>query len=128
MPQLSQGGYFRERDFNKIAIELDRKERSLLQAGGAGTSASGRSSYVDQNGNYSVDVIRVALAKARLDLVRVGGDQCRKILGSKPLEEAAEGIIVGTGAHWFSLRKLRTPSSGGSIDWYNVDSCLQRGP
>ena len=73
-------------------------------------------------------MIRVALRKARLQLLRVGGEECREKLGGVALEVAAEGIIVGTGNHWFGLRKLRTPSSGGRMDWYNVDSCLLRGP
>ena len=73
-------------------------------------------------------MVRVALRKARLELLRVGGEECREKLGGKSLEDTAEGIIVGTGSHWFGLRKLRTPSSGGRMDWYNVDSCLLRGP
>ena len=47
---ILQGGYFREVDFNRIAIDLDRQERSLLEAGDAGLPPPGRSNYVDRAG------------------------------------------------------------------------------
>lgn len=98
---LLQMPLFTERSFQDIAQKLDAEERRLF-----GMPTGAASENVGRGGNWSVQVIIGALAKAGLNTDFFGGDKSHTL----PL---LEGIICNRAEHWLALRCL-----GSGRDWY----------
>lgn len=123
---LLQGPYFTTDVLGEIAQELDLQEQAL---GGLEEQApddllssvmgyppnhrASRSSNVDEAGNFSIQVLRVALQRLHaLDLEpwfqRAGEQQAKD-----PSHYRA--FIVNRREHWFTIRKIRN-------NWWNLNS------
>lgn len=106
---LLQGNIFSAVHLSEIAQELDYAEASIM--GGR----SGTSSNVDDSGNFSIQVLRMALNRhSGIDLVPLFGGSSGS---TDPL--AAEGFVVNRAEHWFTLRKVRDK-------WWNLNSTAER--
>lgn len=96
-----------------IAQELDEQERSIITPTAEMYSPQTElSSNVDESGNFSIQVLRVALERYHnIDLVpwhfkSEGAD-------SDPL--AQQGFVVNRSEHWFTIRKINNT-------WWNLNS------
>lgn len=96
-----------------IAQELDEQERSIISPNADVYSPQTElSSNVDESGNFSIQVLRVALERYHnIDLVpwhfkSEGAD-------SDPLTQ--QGFVVNRSEHWFTIRKINNT-------WWNLNS------
>lgn len=95
-----------------IAQELDEQERSIISPTDVYSPRSEQSSNVDESGNFSIQVLRVALERYHnIDLVpwhfkSEGAD-------SDPLQQ--QGFVVNRSEHWFTIRKIKD-------NWWNLNS------
>jgi Ataxin-3 len=108
---LVQGRAFTEMDLAEIAQGLDMQERSL---GLSATMGPGTSSNVDSTGNFSIQVLRVALQKSHGMELASWTDELKDL---NPLRE--DGFVVNRREHWFALRNI-----GGR--WWNLNSTMER--
>lgn len=111
---LVQEQFFDPVYLSTIARELDEEEESIVQSGGVdaryGCSYK-KSSNVDESGNFSIQVLSVALKRTNnIDL-----EQNSKTFD--PLKEF--GFIVNRSKHWFTIRKIRNK-------WWNLNSTLEK--
>lgn len=110
---LLQDDFFSAVNLAEVAQELDAQERSIL---GGSTFSFAPSSNVDESGNFSIQVLRLALQRYNgVDLVpwhfkSEGAD-------SDPL--AQQGFVVNRSDHWFTIRKIKS-------NWWNLNSTLER--
>lgn len=110
---LLQDDFFSAINLGEIAQELDEQERLIL---GEASSSFAQSSNVDESGNFSVQVLRLALQRYNgVDLVpwhfkSEGAD-------SDPLDQ--QGFVVNRSAHWFTIRKINQ-------NWWNLNSTLEK--
>jgi ataxin-3 len=111
---LLQDDFFSAVNLGEIAQELDDKERAIL--GDAGAFSPAQSGNVDEAGNFSIQVLRLALERySSIDLVpwhfnSEGED-------SDPLNQ--QGFVVNRSSHWFSIRKVNDK-------WWNLNSTLDK--
>ena len=108
---LLQDDFFSAVNLAEIAQELDQHERSIMSAPSALSSSN-----VDESGNFSIQVLRLALQRYNaVDLIpwhfkSEGAD-------SDPLLQ--QGFVVNRSDHWFSIRKIGT-------NWWNLNSTNER--
>mmetsp|Transcript_91026 Transcript_91026/g.253429 ORF Transcript_91026/g.253429 Transcript_91026/m.253429 type:complete len:494 (+) Transcript_91026:42-1523(+) len=115
---LLQGPRFGPGDLAEIGARLDRKEQKLLGgliSRGPLTHSENFDGAAD-GGNFSVQVLRVALARAGLKLLPAEHPDGRECM-SDPARAGA--FIVQCHNHWFALRE-----TGPS--WWDLDSLLER--
>lgn len=145
---LLQGPRFGPGDLAEIGVRLDRKERRLLAGSGAvncrsaspaaerstaatpGTllpppeppgASGGNFDGEPDGGNFSVQVLHVALARAGLQLLPSNHPEGRELLeehyahGASPIA----AFVVQRRNHWLALRSL-------GPCWWNLDSLLQQ--
>jgi ataxin-3 len=110
---LIQQDFFSAVALADIAQELDEQERSILTPNDPySPGKSELSSNVDESGNFSIQVLRVALERYHnIDLVpwhfnSDGAD-------SDPLTQ--QGFVVNRSEHWFTIRKIKDT-------WWNLNS------
>jgi Ataxin-3 len=111
---ILQEDFFSAIDLANIAQELDADEQAILgqYAGNPGPSAN-----VDESGNFSIQVLRVALQRFnQIDLVpwvhKSGGEA-----DDEPLSQ--NGFIVNRSDHWFAIRKINN-------NWWNLNSTNEK--
>lgn len=112
---LLQEDFFSAINLGELAQELDEEERQILDQNGTNSPKSGSSSNVDESGNFSIQVLRLALQRYNgIDLVpwhfRSEGPD------SDPLEQ--QGFVVNRSDHWFTIRKINDK-------WWNLNSTLE---
>ena len=108
---LLQNRFFTVSDLNEIAKELDAREKSLLET----DSRDGeRSSNFDYNGNFSIQVITVALSLYGLELVPFNSTDPRAESARKCTAKQ-QGFICNVDNHWFPVCKINGV-------WYQIDS------
>ena len=110
---LLQEDFFSAVNLADVAHELDYNERAIL---GVESSQHPPSSNVDESGNFSIQVLRLALQRYNnIDLIpwhfnSEGED-------SDPLLQ--QGFVVNRSEHWFTIRKINN-------NWWNLNSTLER--
>ncbi len=127
---LLQGPYVTEVDLAAIAEELDAAERQLMLANGAETADALRfmaedSGNVDNSGNFSVSVLREALARAaRAELIQDSAEVERVLADPS----RAEALLLNQDHHWLALRRLPSGAAGDTSTeaWFNLNSVLAR--
>lgn len=144
---LLQGPRFGPGDLAEIGVRLDRKERRLL-AGSSGGAASCRSvkeapersdvaasgaqpappgasggnfDGEPDGGNFSVQVLHVALARAGLQLLPSSHPHGRELLDEHYAhgESSISAFVVQRRNHWLALRAV-------GPCWWNLDSLLEQ--
>lgn len=98
---LLQGPYFQPMNLANIAAELDKQELAILGGTKLGDEMGFTSSNVDDSGNFSIQVLNVALQQSHdISLVRDN-----KVL-QKALEslEPDVGFVCNQSSHWFAIR------------------------
>lgn len=111
---LLQDDFFSAVNLGEIAQELDQQERSIL--GDAAVFSFAQSSNVDEAGNFSVQVLKVALQRY-YDIELVPWHFNLEGQDSDPLNQ--QGFVVNRSSHWFSIRKIKE-------HWWNLNSTLER--
>lgn len=118
---LLQDKVFTPNDLASIGSHLDELEKSLIKPSGGETSTDKQSdqsdqSNLDSNGNFSIQVITVALALRGLELLPFHSSDSRAASARQSTYDQ-QAFICHKNNHWFTVRKF------GS-QWYNLDSLL----
>jgi ataxin-3 len=110
---LLQDDFFSAVNLAEIAQELDERERSIM---GASAFSFSPSSNVDESGNFSIQVLRLALQRYNgVDLVPWHFNS--EGVDSDPLSQ--QGFVVNRSDHWFTIRKINS-------NWWNLNSTQER--
>mmetsp|Transcript_10165 Transcript_10165/g.22169 ORF Transcript_10165/g.22169 Transcript_10165/m.22169 type:complete len:264 (+) Transcript_10165:101-892(+) len=104
---LLQDDFFTAVHLAEIAQELDDQERSIIDEG----ISPGKSANVDESGNFSIQVLRLALQRYN----NVDLDPWHD--GSDPLEQ--QGFVVNRSDHWFTIRQINGK-------WWNLNSTEEK--
>lgn len=67
---------------------------------------------MDDNGNYSIDVLQAVLQTNHLTVTRV-----RNVANSTPFA-GVKGYLIGTGMHWYAVAPV------GGV-WFQLDSLVE---
>jgi len=118
---LLQGPYFTPADLADIAHQLDRQEALLM--GGAALAGEKSSANVDDDGNFSSQVLDEALKRHNCNSTNSLHESVRAQISQSPEREV--GYICNLHAHWFALRKVNW---GGKLEWFNLNSLEMGGP
>ena len=115
---LCQGPQFGAGDLAELALSLDAREVELLTSPGGHLDRAAASQHIDQHsGDFSVEVLKAALAQLGCRLVNAEHAEVVERLAEAP--EAEEGYLMHRSSHWFALRPL-------AGIWWNLDSRLAR--
>ena len=115
---LCQGPQFGAGDLAELALSLDAREVELLTSPGGHLDRAAASQHIDQHsGDFSVEVLKAALAQLGCRLVNAEHAELVERLAEAP--EAEEGYLMHRSSHWFALRPL-------AGIWWNLDSRLAR--
>ena len=115
---LCQGPQFGAGDLAELALSLDAREVELLTSPGGNIDRAAASQHIDQHsGDFSVEVLKAALAQLGCRLVNAEHAELVERLAEAP--EAEEGYLMHRSSHWFALRPL-------AGIWWNLDSRLAR--
>ena len=99
---LLQGAYFTEVDLANIAEDLDAAEMHLMDRG----RMMGPSANVDDAGNFSITVLREALARSFRLTLESGREADTAV--ANPDAAVSGGFILNLAEHWFAIRRLLT--------------------
>jgi ataxin-3 len=104
-------------DLAEIAQELDKRERDYMLEGGENSTdlikyLAQDSQNVDESGNFSIEVIKMALENINIELIP-WFPRKKGYSDDDPCLES--GFIVNHSSHWFTIRKV------GNI-WWNLNS------
>merc|ERR1719181_893624 len=100
-------------------MRLDQKERRLLCGIEPDVSAHAGAN-VDSGadgGNFSIQVLRIALARAGLKLTPAEHPDARALM-AKGFSQCVGAYVVQRRAHWYALRAV-------GPCWWDLDSTLQ---
>jgi len=130
---LLQGPRFGPGDLAEIGVRLDKKEQRLLRKGirGEGATGSGASPRLDgegspspnfdgsaDGGNFSIQVLSIALARAGLKLLPAEHPDGRELMvGDRA--HAAGAFVVQRKNHWYTLRAI-------GPCWWDLDSTREQ--
>lgn len=107
---MLQGPLFDHGDFEDVALELDRKERQLLEGGQGLDYGNARA-----DGFFNVQVINAVLTNAGYSMELVD----REAVVNARVDTAKElAFILNKREHWFCLRRL-------GREWFDLNSCLK---
>ena len=105
-----QDSVFEAENFNDIASQLDKDEAEI-----------GEFSEISQNyapgGNYSIQVITVALDLCFLELIPFNHSSDPRAAAARRNTSTAGAYILNRDNHWYAFRRI------GS-NWYNLNSLL----
>lgn len=113
---LLQGPRFGPGDLAEIGARLDRREQRLM--GGCFVDGSPGGENFDgsaDGGNFSIQVLRVALARMGLKLLPAGHPESAERMRDPP--RAAGAFVVQRSNHWLALRIV-------GPCWWDLDSLL----
>jgi hypothetical protein len=110
---LQLGPVFTPQDLSEVALELDDKERELMMSQGMDTEDAIKfvaedSGRVDDSGNFSVEVLSVALER-RFNITL-----------STEFNADAKAFILNFDSHWFTVRQL------ANGEYYDLNSLIPR--
>lgn len=119
---LLQSSLFTPGDLAEIAQQLDLREREyMLEAGDDTPDAlkylAQESQNVDDSGNFSIEVLKMALHSFNIDLTPWYPAKREGYSTDDPCQEI--GFIVNHASHWFTIRKI-------SGTWWNLNSFQDR--
>jgi ataxin-3 len=109
---LMQGPVFDDVSLADAAIALWASERALLEGP---PSPGGENPYVDNSGNFSVEVLSNALRGRGVELLRDAAEVTRSI--DNPALHPA--YLFNRNEHWFLVRRFEGLGGG---KWLNLDS------
>mmetsp|Transcript_51232 Transcript_51232/g.81392 ORF Transcript_51232/g.81392 Transcript_51232/m.81392 type:complete len:525 (+) Transcript_51232:36-1610(+) len=121
---LLQGPRFGPGDLAEIAVRLDKKERRLLgktcRAGGTSGEESSSCNFDSSadGGNFSIQVLSIALARAGLKLLPAEHPDARELMEGD-LARKVGAFVVQRRGHWYGLRSI-------GPCWWDLDSLLRR--
>lgn len=131
---LLQGPRFGPGDLAEIGVRLDKKERRLLGKNGRSSGSNGSRSAspgIDgeasaspnfdgsaDGGNFSIQVLSIALARAGLKLLPAEHPDGRELMVGSAAH-AAGAFVVQRRGHWYALRAV-------GPCWWDLDSLLRR--
>eukprot|EP00600_Ochromonadales_sp_CCMP1393_P004903 CAMPEP_0174969856 /NCGR_PEP_ID=MMETSP0004_2-20121128/9016_1 /TAXON_ID=420556 /ORGANISM="Ochromonas sp., Strain CCMP1393" /LENGTH=303 /DNA_ID=CAMNT_0016219435 /DNA_START=1711 /DNA_END=2625 /DNA_ORIENTATION=- len=113
---LLQEDFFTPVHLAQIAQELDDQEKVIMSGSGDLDLSPGKSANVDESGNFSIQVLRLALQRFNnVDLIpwhekSGAGDE-------DPLNQ--QGFVVNRSEHWFTIRNINN-------HWWNLNSTMER--
>jgi len=110
---LLQGPRFGPGDFAEIGVKFDRREKRLL---GSKTAMTENCDAGADGGNFSIQVLRVAIARAGFRLIPAMHPDGQEMLQQDPAR-AVGAYLVQQRDHWFALRATDTC-------WWDLDSLL----
>eukprot|EP00419_Tripos_fusus_P056284 CAMPEP_0172812828 /NCGR_PEP_ID=MMETSP1075-20121228/10278_1 /TAXON_ID=2916 /ORGANISM="Ceratium fusus, Strain PA161109" /LENGTH=484 /DNA_ID=CAMNT_0013652427 /DNA_START=44 /DNA_END=1495 /DNA_ORIENTATION=+ len=110
---LLQGPRFGPGDFAEIGVRFDRREKRLL--GNRAATTENCDAGAD-GGNFSIQVLRVALARAGFKVVPAMHPDGQEMLQRDPAR-AVGAYLVQQRGHWLALRAT-------DICWWDLDSLL----
>jgi len=114
---LLQGPFFTTGDLADIAAALDHQERRLMMEAGMTDEArafmSQGSSNVDEQGNFSIQVLSTALSNMFGLVLEDSRRAENKSIMQRP--DAQTGFVLNRHSHWYCLRKLDN-------SWYSCNS------
>jgi len=119
---LLQGPQFGPGDLAEIGVHLDQQERALVRQGAGdtfGTEAT-EAYNVDSSadgGNFSIQVLSVALKRFQLELVSSRHPNMK--VAMKDPAAATEAFLCQSRDHWFAIRKV-------AEEWWNLNSTRKR--
>ena len=147
---LLQEEYYNPINLSSIAHELDAQEREILNGGvsdvnggdggmgglgesvfnllqggyngyGGQSQPQPQSANVDEAGNFSIQVLRLALKRTHnIELQQRKGHTNNTGTNTNTNDPLMEkGFIVNRSNHWFTIRKIHT-------HWWNLNSTLER--
>lgn len=100
---------FTPQSLSEIALQLDAKESGIGARGG------GESQNVSEDGNFSIQVLTIALEAFGVDLLNWKSESFKD---KEPLNEGV-AFVVNRQSHWFTIRKINKK-------WWNLNSGLER--
>lgn len=106
-------------DFAEIGVRLDQKERRLL-CGIEPEDSAHAGANVDSGadgGNFSIQVLRIALARAGLKLTPAEHPDARALM-AQGFSQCVGAYVVQRRAHWYALRAV-------GPCWWDLDSTLE---
>ncbi|XP_059350121.1 ataxin-3-like [Daphnia carinata] len=116
---LLQDAVFTANDLIHIGQELDKNERALIQSSSGDVDDSLElPQNLDLSGNFSIQVIIVALAFCGLELVSLNSSDPRAILADQNTY-SQQAFLCHKNDHWFTIRKFGSK-------WFNLNSLLPR--
>lgn len=116
---LLQDAIFTANDLVNIGQELDKNERALTQSSSGDVNDSLElSQNLDPSGNFSIQVIIVALAFCGLELVSLNSSDPPAILAGQNTYNQ-QAFLCHKNDHWFTIRKFGSK-------WFNLNSLLPR--
>jgi len=114
---LLQGPFFTTGDLADIAAMLDQQERRLMLEAGVTDEArafmSQGSSNVDEQGNFSIQVLSTALSNMFGLVLEDSRRPENKTIMQRP--DAQKGFVLNRHSHWYCLRKIDN-------SWYSCNS------
>mmetsp|Transcript_29634 Transcript_29634/g.47727 ORF Transcript_29634/g.47727 Transcript_29634/m.47727 type:complete len:574 (+) Transcript_29634:71-1792(+) len=113
---LLQGPQFGPGDLAEIGMKLDQEERSLF----GGAEGEHQPYNVDSSadgGNFSIQVLTLALKKFSLELVPAKHPSVKELMKDPP--KAAEAFLCQYKDHWFAVRAVNDC-------WWNMNSTRPR--
>ena len=116
---LVQAPIFTLELLSNIAERLDDLESNIFKADSAAANHGliHQSNHVDDSGNFSIEVLKAALAEMNsIALIHLGSEQGKAYLRQKDITTIS-GFICHKSDHWFAIRKI------GSRYW-NLNSSL----
>lgn len=114
---LLQDAEFTANDLVRIGHELDKHERALYGSISGDVNDSLESWNLDPSGNFSIQVMIVALALYGLELVSLNSSDPRAIAAAQNTYNQ-QAFVCHKDDHWFTIRKFGSK-------WYNLDSLLR---
>ena len=106
---LLQGQYYSEFALSTIALQLFQQEKNLLN-----NSNNLENRHVDDNGNFSIDVITTALKNFNIEIYNSGQHIDNSILQH-------DGFILNFEHHWIAIRRINN-------QYYNLNFLFKQGP
>jgi Ataxin-3 len=100
---------FTPQSLSEIALNLDSKESGI-----GARALGGESQNVSEDGNFSIQVLTVALKSFGVDLLNWKSESFK---GKNPMDQSA--FVVNRQSHWFTIRKI-------GKTWWNLNSALER--
>ena len=107
---LLQGAHFDARGLASIANDLDDKEKQLLDPG----EVTHESNH-DRAGNFSIQVLRVALQSHNLSIEQLSFSYANFAEQRAEAMDAGHALLVNEDEHWFAFRQMNG-------EWWDLDS------
>ena len=110
---IFSGAYFSEINLSEIALQLDETERQLMAEGGLESNdylqyVGQDSRNVDAGGNFSIEVLRGAVAGMGLSVVSLGHET---MASARANPMSVDAYILNLHNHWYIFCSVSFPFS-----------------